>query len=89
MLLYGFLILLGSIVLLVLDIKLIMENDKTNLFLKMLGGLFIPAIFWINVLNFGANFLPTLLSIPGVQAVGPIIGIILVIGYIFLRITLK
>ena len=45
----GILILFGSIILLILDIKLIMENDKAFGFLKLLGVLLIFVLFWGNV----------------------------------------
>ncbi|HCQ30994.1 TPA: hypothetical protein DIU27_01235 [Candidatus Collierbacteria bacterium] len=77
----GFLILLGSVVLLVLDIKLIMEKDNVDGFVKLLGGLLIFVLVWGNVLNFGMNFLPLIMYNPTSYAIGPIIIIPIVIGY--------
>lgn len=75
----GILIFLVSVVVLILDIKFIMQNDKSEPILMFFGGLLITAIFWGNIINFGYNILPTLAYIPASYGCGAVIGIVLVL----------
>ncbi len=76
----GLLILFVSIVLIVLDAKLLMENEKTPGFLLVIGGLLIFVLFWGGIfLNFAYNILPVLMYIPASYACGGAIGTLIVI----------